>query len=267
MTEEAESWKQTALKAVTFTIVIGISGILFLVLSIVGTLRIGGNVLAVPTTPLRVFAAAVGLVLLIAALWLEWSDRAAKHAKKQRGAVPLKSTPPALQLQRLDHASTEPFPAMVEEAIRVDILARTGVNLLNQFTQTIKDLSRQGCEIRLLFVDPESDAAKYVYGDSSALYRHNAGTAATHVRSLLTVGRQFHVRVTKHAPTLSLIIVDRRDAADAFAHVQLYFLHAAVESNRPVFRVRRDDPWFSIFRDEFDKLWQEGKDWNPSPNE
>ena len=58
----------------------------------------------------------------------------------------------------LDDGSVEPFPSMVKGAIRVQILGRTAVNLLGAYQKIFAELGDDGCEIQLLFVDPDRPA-------------------------------------------------------------------------------------------------------------
>jgi hypothetical protein len=262
MADESTGLPSALVKAVTFTIVIALAGILFVALALAGGLSIGKTTVAVATMPLRTCSAVVGLLLLCTAVFLEFRDRAGRReSTKQQKETSSPSQAPLLQT--LDTTGAESFPQMVKNAVRVDILSRTAVNLLSQYEKTFLDLGGRGCQIRLLFVDPSCQAAQFVYGDNSALYDQNVATALTHVRALRKrLGTAFQVHVTKHAPTMSLIAVDRAEAMSAFVHVQLYFLHGAVGRDRPVFKIRYDDAWFSVFRQEFDQLWRESVEWN-----
>lgn len=70
---------------------------------------------------------------------------------------------------------------------------------------------------------------------------------------------EVRIRVTKHAPTLSIILVEKRDQPRSHIQVQLYFLHSAIGRDRPIFRVHRTDKWYPMFEAEFTKLWNDAK--------
>ena len=147
---------------------------------------------------------------------------------------------------------------MVKDAVRVQILGRTAVNLLSQYQKVFEQLGGGGCEICLLFVDPLSEASKFLYGGNPEIYRNNIISASHNIKKLkFVLESRLQVRVTKHAPTLSIIIIEKRDSQQNFIQVQLYFLHSAVGRDRPIFRVNYGDKWYEIFQDEFNRLWSE----------
>jgi hypothetical protein len=163
----------------------------------------------------------------------------------------------------LDDKPSESFPSMVQNALSIRILGRTAVNLLSQYQKLFEQLGQSGCEIRLLFVDPSSEACNFLYGSNPELYRHNMITAASHLKKLrCAVERQLEARVTKHAPTASIIIIEKQDMQQGFLQVQLYFLHGALGRDRPVFRVNYGDKWYGVFQEEFDGLWSESREWD-----
>lgn len=165
----------------------------------------------------------------------------------------------------LDDKPADKFPNMVKDAVRVQILGRTAVNLLGQYQKVFEQLGRGGGEICLLFVDPLSEASKFLYGGNPEIYRNNIISASHQVKTLkFILERRLQVRVTKHAPTLSMIIIEKRDPQQNFIQVQLYFLHSAVGRDRPIFRVNYGDKWYEIFQDEFSRLWSESIDWDVS---
>lgn len=160
----------------------------------------------------------------------------------------------------LDDPGLDAFPAMVDGAVKLQVLGRTAVNLLNQYERIFERLIREGCELQFLFVDPQSEATTYIYGNSSEAFHTNFAASISHLHHLMNLpGANIHVRVTSHAPTSSLFIVNKKDDQRSFIRVQLYFLHSAFGRDRPIFRISRDDKWYSVFREEFVELWDNGK--------
>jgi hypothetical protein len=154
---------------------------------------------------------------------------------------------------------------MVEGAIRVQILGRTAVNLLGQYEKLFEQLGKDGCEIQLLFVDPLCETAKFIYGSNPEVYKNNIISASQHLSRMKNiVGHSLQVKVTKHAPTMSIIAIEKQDMQQGFLQVQLYFLHSAVGRDRPIFRITRGDRWYRVFRDEFTQLWSDSVEWDMS---
>lgn len=163
----------------------------------------------------------------------------------------------------LDDPLAETFPNMVKDAIRVQILGRTAVNLLGQYQKVLTELGNRGCEVQLLFVDPASQAAEFLYGSDPEFYRSNITIAARQIKKLKqTMGNRLQVRATKHAPTVSVIIIEKQERSLGYMHVQLYFLHSAVGRDRPAFRLDYDDKWYSIFLEEYSQLWSGSSEWS-----
>jgi hypothetical protein len=159
----------------------------------------------------------------------------------------------------LDERPETSFPSMVQDAKSVRIMARTAVNLLSQYERLFDELSKRGCGVKLLFISPESEASKYVYGSNPEAFEDNLRKMRFHL-SRLKVNASFEAKTINHAPTISLILIERSDPLQNFAVVQLYFLHSRVARDRPLFRVGSKDKWHSAFNDEFDKLWSEAND-------
>jgi hypothetical protein len=162
----------------------------------------------------------------------------------------------------LDDKEAMSFPAVVRGAAKLQIMARTVVNLIGQYRSTFASLAKAGCEMELLLVDPASESARHVYGDDFNLYRQNARTALSHLASLQrSHGDRIRVRFFPYVPTLSIVKVERPGAAESFAQIQFYFARGDVSRDkRPVFRVDRSDPWYDVFCEEFDSIWQASPD-------
>jgi hypothetical protein len=156
------------------------------------------------------------------------------------------------------------FPSLTERASKLSILGRTAVNLIGHQQRAIEELCRQGCHVRLLFVDPKSEAARFLYSDNYDIYRHNVRTTALHLKKInIRCDNRIEVRVIKEAPTMSLMIVERQDNAESLIQAQLYFIHGAIAADRPLFRVKPNDRWYSVFLGEFQELWASSQIWTP----
>jgi hypothetical protein len=255
------------LKNLSFSITLFVIGAIFILLGLSGGLSLADYSLAIQETWPRVIASLVGAILAGLGVYIEVRSKSllgkptAKEAEEQPGES--RGLQAEVFFYTLDDSRAESFPNMVQDAVRLHILGRTMVNLLGQYGRVFEELSRSGCEVRLLFVDPSSEACRFLYGSNLEIYRSNIATTASHLERLRRVcGRQLQVKVTRHAPTSSIIIVEKQNLQQSFVQVQLYFLHSAVGWDRPIFRVTYGDKWYKTFQGEFNQLWSDSEEWN-----
>ena len=155
----------------------------------------------------------------------------------------------------LDDRPDSNFPHLIKDAKKVYILARTAVNLLGQYEKSFIDLIQTSCDVRLLFVGPQCDAVKYIYGSSPDVYFDNAKKMKYHIDNIKRkTGRTIEVKTINHAPTVSIVFIEKLDG-HSFVVVQFYFLHALIGRDRPLFKLDKGDKWFNAFKHEFDELW------------
>ncbi len=247
------------MKSLSFTLVGLIAGLCLLLLALAGgvTLETGG----VKLEPwARIAAGIVGAIFIVGAIALELVARSGATDGQSAGRSDRPS--PSGFFYTLDHPEEGNFLALVRGATRVSVLSRTAVNLFNHYSHALEDLARAGCEIRLLVLDPTSEACAFVYGGSVEFYRHNISVTEAHLTRLrATTGDRLEVRTTKHAPTISLILIEYPDARQNRVRVQLYFLHSVLGSDRPLFSVPATDKWFQVFSKEFSSIWESAKKW------
>lgn len=160
----------------------------------------------------------------------------------------------------LDDKRNSSFPELSKGAKSISILARTAVNILSQYQRTFEDLLRDSCKIRLMSICPESEAAKYVYGSNQELFVENCRAMDYHIDQLKNkFPFGLEVRCIAHAPSTSLIIIEKENPNQNHIIVQLYFLHSRISRDRPLFRVDSNDKWFHAFNDEFTELWKNAR--------
>jgi hypothetical protein len=262
------------LKNISFSIALFFIGAIFLFLGLSGGFTVSNYSFTIQDALPRVVSSIIGGILIAVAIYLEVKVRPA--SEKLSGETPAtKESVTSLSKAKglraeeffytLDDRPAEGFANMVKDAVRVQILGRTAVNLLSQYERVFEELGRAGCEIQLLFVDPSSEASKFLYGSNPEVYGNNIILASQHLKRLKSImGYRLQVRVTKHAPTSSIIVIEKQDMPQGFIQVNLYFLHSAVGRDRPIFKVNHGDKWYSIFRDEFTQLWTDSVEWDIS---
>jgi hypothetical protein len=258
------------LKNIQFAVALFIVGAFFILLGLSGGLTLGENSLLMQDFAFRIISLILGIALASTAVFFEYKSRPAKQKATIESAIS-SGNQGAMSLRAdtffftLDDENVESFPVMVKDSVRIQILGRTAVNLLGQYQRVFEQLGNSGCEIQLLFVDPESDASSLLYGSNPDIYRSNIISACRHLNNLRqAIGHRLQVRVTQHAPTISILTIEKNDVQKSFSQVQLYFLHGAVGRDRPIFRVNYDDKWYGIFRDEFVRLWNDSAEWDVS---
>lgn len=253
------------LKSISFSIALFIIGAIFLLLGLSGGITISGNSLIMQESWAKILSSVIGGLLVIISIWIEVKPKLSGKSGKETAIKNGEKARADNFFYTLDDKSAESFPSMVEGAIRVQILGRTAVNLLGQYEKLFEQLGKSGCEIQLLFVDPLCETAKFIYGSNPEVYKNNIISASQHLNRMKgLIGHRLQVKVTKHAPTMSIIAIEKQDMQKGFLQVQLYFLHSAVGRDRPIFRINRDDRWYGVFRDEFTQLWSDSVEWNIS---
>lgn len=160
----------------------------------------------------------------------------------------------------LDEKIGTNFTDLIKGAKSVSILARTAVNLLSQYERNLSDLCKNDCLVKLLFISPKSDATKYVYGSNPEVFEENIRKMNFHLSRLKQKNENmFSAKSIKHAPTTSLILIEKEKPEDSFIVVQLYFLHSRISRDRPLFKIFSTDKWYSAFYEEFNQLWVDGE--------
>lgn len=150
----------------------------------------------------------------------------------------------------------ETFEQYTKGAKRVSILARTGVNILSQYSRIFENLGKNNCEIRLLLLDKNSAASRYVYGQNKQIFIKNYEKTIWHYKEIKkNIKDNISLKFINPAPTLSTVIVEKDNGED-FISVQLYFIHSCIGRDRPLFRVYKKSKWFKVFLEEFEHLWR-----------
>lgn len=161
----------------------------------------------------------------------------------------------------LDERRDSNFPELIKDAKSISILARTSVNLLSQYERQFYEVIDRGCEVKLLFISPLSEATRYVYGTDPEIFSENIRMMNFHLSRLKKKNyAKFSVKCIKHAPTVSLILIEKENPGDNFIIVQLYFLHSRISRDRPLFKISSTDRWYNAFFEEFDQLWNSAED-------
>ena len=190
----------------------------------------------------------------------ELSDRSARPTEADARAQDL--------LYTLNQQPGSDFASLTTDAVRISILGRTFTSLLTRYEKNFVQLLSSGCDVRLMFVDPGSQAAGLAYGSDPDVYRQNLQVARTHMKKLHEVAPSSLVtKVISQPPPLGMMIVENRDSSRNSLRVQLHFLGSCTGRDRPIIPVFADDPWYTVFAKEFEELWMRARPWEPSESD
>ncbi len=257
------------------TVALFVIGAVFVIIGLVEKIDISGNVIQIPTNWGKIFAVGLGMLLMLFSCILVYqqyavlknqTNRKRVHKSKEH-ILPSESKHPMARAEDFFHTlddkqPADSFPNMIKNCEQIDIMTRTSINLLSQYQKEFERLGKSGCKINLLFVDPESVTSNFLYGSNTLLYRSNITGAARIIKSLQNViGDKLEVRVTQHAPTVSIINF-KKHQQKGFIQASLYFIHGAYGRDRPIFHIESQDKWYEIFENEFDEIWKKSTNWD-----
>ncbi|RPJ73857.1 MAG: hypothetical protein EHM20_11560 [Alphaproteobacteria bacterium] len=163
------------------------------------------------------------------------------------------------------------FENKLEKAQKIYIagatLTRTVTNYLGIFEQRLKE----GAVIRLIIIDPQSDAVKQAalrsYGvQSDDFYRDRVKPTIDLLNILASLPElkgKLELRFVPFMPSFGLKLVDP-DSTDGNIFVEIY-QHKSLEPN-PAFMldVNRDEKWYRFFQNQFEVLWSSSRPATPS---
>ncbi len=248
------------IKNLKFSAILALAGVCVVLLGLSGCASVATYQVPIHSMLARGGALIIGLLLVAIAIWLEKpnfieSKSTNDIAAPKAGAQDV--------LHTLDDDVSYSFSTRVDGACRVSIFARTAVNLLNTYQHTLVELARKGTNVRLLCVDPASEACRTIYGGSHEIYMQNVQTTLRILASLKSqMGHRLEVRASRHAPTFGLTIIERLDHNQGSIDVQLYFLYSLTGRNRPILSIYPADKWYTPFMDEFNALWENAVSWD-----
>lgn len=263
------------LKKTPLTVALFVVGAIFVIFGLAEKIEIAGNTLQIATDWGKIVLLVLGVTLMIFSGVLVYQQysiaknqtgRKRSHKPKSVISVQEHKTLPAKAENFFhtldDKLPADTFPNMIKNCEQIDIMTRTSINLLSQYQREFEKLGKSGCKINLLFVDPDSVTSNFLYGSNTQLYRSNITGAARIIKSIQDViGDKLEVRVTPHAPTVSIINF-KKHQQKGFIQASLYFLHGAVGRDRPIFHIESQDKWYEVFENEFDEIWKKSSNWN-----
>lgn len=157
-------------------------------------------------------------------------------------------------LYSLDTNPDQDFSKIILHAKRVTIVGRTAVNILNQFEAALKKSLEIGCEYRILAYDyKEQDHPKY-----STHSKNNHNTAYDSFIELQKEYPNLIYRETDKWPGNGILSVEYEQEQNNYIQILLY-PHTMKGSQRPMFKINRNNEWYDKFLGEIENLWKNAK--------
>jgi hypothetical protein len=159
-------------------------------------------------------------------------------------------------------------------ALDADIAAAADIRLVGvTLTRTVRDLLpnldrrlRKGASIRVLVIDGDSPArteavARSRGADSPDFYQHRLASTIDLLGVLASAAPDevaLQLRVLPYVPTFGMCIIDPAEPYGRI-HVEIY-QHQTIEQNPSfILRADRDSPWYQLFAQQFETLWDSAR--------
>lgn len=150
------------------------------------------------------------------------------------------------------------FSKRVRDAVRVTIIVRTGINIINQYEWAIEGSLRRGCKYRILAYDYGKEVPM-IYSEHS---KKNHDTAYAMFMDLCQKYPSLEYRETIRWPSYSIMYVEYEQETENYILIQLY-PQTMKGSERPMFRINQGDAWYPKFLEEVETLWNDAQEGRP----
>lgn len=237
------------LKRLGLDAVLLLVGTVLLLAGLSDELQVGSLKVAVADGWPRWIVSALGTALLVAGAAL------AVRGRSMRALEAAEFVSRDEFLHTLDEV--ESFTSAFAGCTRIDLMLRTGANVLNRYRSALVEAAKSGTTVRILVLDPSSEAAKSVYGPGSDQYLNNARLIPPAILALERRSKgRIVVRKTSYLPPFSMFIAYKRDQPNTYARVQINFTHTAIGGDRPTIGIPVESRWFKVLEQEFKEAWK-----------
>ena len=158
------------------------------------------------------------------------------------------------------------IPEVLMNAQRVSISGRTAMALFVRYGGEMIERIRSGADVRVLILDPRSTGTADLYAGDRGSYDANLQAVRAGIervyRAAENAAGSFEVRLLECAPTYGCVMAEKDSPQISAAILHLYFAYTRVGADRPVIALTSKDRWFTIFLNEFNTAWREGKSWS-----
>ena len=185
---------------------------------------------------------------------------------------------------RVNPAATDffrPIPDIepyIDRAMQIDLCGVTLSSTMRKYLQNLHERLWAGCSIRLLIIDPDSQALE------EADYRSDLGTVASYRKTLENTFRdisnllrrwesdaqngeasmrgRLSVRLMPHVPSFGIKAFDAK-RPNGTLFVEIYPHQTPTRSPTFELTAQNDGEWYQYFVTQFDRLWKEAEPWEP----
>ena len=173
---------------------------------------------------------------------------------------------PPIDLIFSDRKSLSPLETRLQSAKEIIITGGSLFRLASEYLGYFERKARDGCLLKFLLVDPDSEAArllaKYVVYEMNApdIYRDQLRTSLSNLHRLKQrYPDQIELKVCDFVPPFSLLILDPKKEHGSI-QVELYTL-AVPTRDRPEFTVQAalERYWYNFFLNQFTQMWEQSK--------
>ncbi len=161
-------------------------------------------------------------------------------------------------LRTLEDAGDYNFGVLMESASGVDIIAKSPIGVLGQYSNAISQFVERGGRFRLLFYDGDPEVGRHIYASAPDGAERMRTDRLTFKARLAEIGGAAEVRTLIHLPQYSITCIHHEDPAAARMIVQFGLLYTRLERDRPIIVLDPSSPWFDVFAAEFEEAWRRG---------
>jgi len=164
-----------------------------------------------------------------------------------------------------------PIDDLIAESHKEIWISGPTLNTVFALKHLLRDKLKQGCNIRILFPDPDSDRIRVTaeYFDSGSdwianMIKTNLKGLATSLGSTSGVGK-VEIRLIDMVFPTGYIIIDP-GSPNGRMRVQFYLYHVS-SSKRPLFELSKKDDefWFFTYLNQYEAAWSKSKEYEYKP--
>ena len=146
------------------------------------------------------------------------------------------------------------FFEMIKRTKKFYFMARTGVTFMARYSIRMRQALDEGCEIRFLIVNPESEIIKCGRGDNP-FDKSNAEHSLSFIKDLKKYRpEKVEVKLSEYYPTFDIEFFEY-DNGEKYLLMQTHFIAGHLGPDRPMFVLSEKNPWYHIFWDEYIGMW------------
>lgn len=173
------------------------------------------------------------------------------------------------------------FLAFIQKASQIDLCGVTLTNTINMQSSVLRERLESGAKIRVLLIDPESQAIEmsaqrsedpkdtaYYHrrlesslSDLAYLHKHVEGLKQNRKRAAKP--GTLSVRLLSYAPSFGMTSLDPQKK-QGILYVEL-FPHKLGHKMAPKFELTsgNDKKWYAYFLEQFEQMWESARPWSP----